>query len=306
MRPQQAWKILDIAPGSDVAAIKRAYAAKLKAIDPDRQIEEFIQLRAAFELARESSERDARPVLAADAGAKGVEREDNGPQDAPTPAPPMAIDRRDIQPPEPIAAAERDPRADIAELLWDSADPAAGAVERAALALLHHPAMDNVDFANKTEAWLARLAVETIPRSDAILPLLEAHFGWRRFDDMVRLDPAIAGALQRLKDMEADERLRSPMHRWHFFYTMLRQPAPAAIPRRDFALYHESMGAMLDSLRFHNPGLIWSLDRGHVQLWEDAIARQRIDPATPRADGISWFGWLVGGAILANIFALAS
>jgi hypothetical protein len=305
MQPAQAWKILDIAPGSDVATIKRAYAAKLKAIDPDQQVEEFIRLRAAFELARQLSDRDARPVLPADAGLD-AQCVDSSPQDAPTSKPPTTANRRGVRPAEPIAAPARDPRADIAELLWNSADPAPGAVERAALALLHHSAMDNVDFANETETWLARLAVETIPRADAILPLLEAHFGWRRFDDMVRLDPAIAGALQRLKDVEAEERLRSPMHRWHFFYMTLRKPAPAAIPRRDFALYRESMGAMLDSLRFHNPGLLRSLDRDHVRLWENAIARQRIDPATPRSDGISWFGWLVGGAILANIVALAS
>jgi hypothetical protein len=299
MHPGRAWKILGIAPGSDMAAIKRAYAAKLKAIDPDRDIEVFLELRAAFDLARQPDRYDAAPAVPRTPIIETVEQQPAAPA-------PVVIDRHTPKPAPPRAEIPRDPRSLLAALLWGSAEPADGEAERAARALIDHPAMDQVDFANETELWLARLIVETAPRSDVLLPLAEARFGWRRFDGMVRLDPAIAGALQRMNDLAAIERLRSPAHRWHPLYAMLARRAPSAIARGDLLLYGAFMGEMLDSLRFHNPGVLRSLDHEHVRLWEEAVAQQRLNPAALRADGIGWFGWLALAAIVANICALVS
>ncbi|MBL8652520.1 MAG: hypothetical protein JNL35_19195 [Sphingopyxis sp.] len=283
-----------------MTAIKRAYAAKLKAIDPDREVEAFLELRAAFDLARQQSDGDSAPRPA-----RMPVVEAAGPEPAATPAA-VVVDRPKSAPPQPVPAPERDPRSELAELFRRRAKRDAGAAERAARALFDHAAMDNVGFASEVELWLARLIVETAPRADAILALAAERFGWRRFDGMMRVDPAIAGALQRLNDLEASERLRAPAHRWNALYKMLEQPAPVAIARGDLLLYGPFMGDMLDSLRFHNPGILRSLDRAHVRLWEEAVVRQRSNPAAPRADGVSWFGWFILAAVVANIAALAS
>ena len=305
MLPQQAWQLLGVAAGADSAAIKRAYAARLKAIDPERDVEAFLNLRAAFELARHLVEADA-PEANFESG--GADEPTMPVHQAPAldqaSSQPVATDRASEAASSPPDEPAPDPRAPLAELLWGVSDPAAGSTERAALALLHDPAMANIDFASETELWLAHLAVETAPRCDTILPLLDAHFGWRRIEDMVRVDPAIAMVLQRMSDLAAAGRLESPMHRWHFFYMMLKQPAPEAIAPRDLTLYGADMGEMLDSLRFYNPELLRSLERRHVELWEDAITRLRFAPATPRVQGIGWFGWLMLGAMAVNFAAL--
>lgn len=52
MNERAAWKLLGIEPCSDERAVKRAYAAKLKQIDPDSDIQGFTRLRDALQTAR--------------------------------------------------------------------------------------------------------------------------------------------------------------------------------------------------------------------------------------------------------------
>jgi hypothetical protein len=70
MTPHAAWRMLDIEPTADRRAVKRAYAARLKAIDPDRDIQIFLKLRDALEVAEAAATR-----LAARA-ARAAERND--------------------------------------------------------------------------------------------------------------------------------------------------------------------------------------------------------------------------------------
>jgi hypothetical protein len=48
------WSELDLDPTADRAEIKRAYAAKLKTLDRERDVQQFLRLRAAYELALSS------------------------------------------------------------------------------------------------------------------------------------------------------------------------------------------------------------------------------------------------------------
>ena len=68
------WRELDIAPTADPTAIRRAYARRLKALDPDREPAAFLRLRQAFEAALRYAEAGrARP-----APPPGDERKEDG------------------------------------------------------------------------------------------------------------------------------------------------------------------------------------------------------------------------------------
>jgi hypothetical protein len=58
------WDELGIAPCDDPKAIRRAYAARLKTLDPDRDPQAFARLRHAFEQALSAAGRDPRPAAA--------------------------------------------------------------------------------------------------------------------------------------------------------------------------------------------------------------------------------------------------
>lgn len=57
------WEVLGIAPTDDPKAIRRAYAARLKQIDPDRDREGFGRLRRALEWGLARAARAAQPVV---------------------------------------------------------------------------------------------------------------------------------------------------------------------------------------------------------------------------------------------------
>lgn len=51
MTPTQAWKVLGIARTPEVAAIRRAYADRLRAMDVDRDVDGYARLREARDAA---------------------------------------------------------------------------------------------------------------------------------------------------------------------------------------------------------------------------------------------------------------
>ena len=96
------WDVLAIAPTDDPKAIRRAYAARLRQIDPDRERETFAQLRQALEwaLARARQPAPVRPPLP-----------EPTPPPPPRPEPVRDPDRRDdSKPPATVdlAPARRD------------------------------------------------------------------------------------------------------------------------------------------------------------------------------------------------------
>ena len=112
------WDELGIAPCADRKAIRRAYAARLKKLDPDRDPDAFARLRDAFECAlRDAGDDDSRqspdapPPASADRDADPVEDDtqaavepvaepDRGPPDATrsSAAPAESVQTPDLQP----------------------------------------------------------------------------------------------------------------------------------------------------------------------------------------------------------------
>ncbi|MGD7386377.1 molecular chaperone DnaJ, partial [Ralstonia pseudosolanacearum] len=61
---QGPWAVLDIAPTQDARQIRRAYAARLKAVRPDEDAAGFQALREAYEWAlAQCDAAPARPVV---------------------------------------------------------------------------------------------------------------------------------------------------------------------------------------------------------------------------------------------------
>ncbi|OYZ43277.1 MAG: hypothetical protein B7Y31_04330 [Novosphingobium sp. 16-62-11] len=61
MTPSQAWTVLKIAKTPDVAAIRRAYAERLKAMDIDRDVDGYARLREARDAALRWARMQAKP-----------------------------------------------------------------------------------------------------------------------------------------------------------------------------------------------------------------------------------------------------
>lgn len=64
MTPTQAWKVLGIAKTPDVAAIRRAYAERLKAMDVDKDVDGYARLREARDAALRWARMQAAPPAA--------------------------------------------------------------------------------------------------------------------------------------------------------------------------------------------------------------------------------------------------
>ena len=184
MTPHAAWRMLDIAPTADRRAVKRAYAARLKAIDPDRDIQLFLKLRDALTVAEAAAMRlAARAALTAerndpDDGQKGggddsirfdwrgghalgdppgmtvtVSRADSGMSFVNSPPASRSEAPGDPAPSEPPASVGRDPQpAEIVNLEPAEVDPR-GLVANALFG--RHDDQDRPDLVNAVEGLLA-------------------------------------------------------------------------------------------------------------------------------------------------------
>jgi hypothetical protein len=289
------WRTLGIERTDDIAAIRRAYARKLKATDVDADPAAFIALRAALEraLAGVAWGHDH----AAHALPELVVAHDDWPAvqilAAPGPAPADAEDRSGR-----FNALER--------LLFpvDGAAPDPDALTAAFSALIDHPEMEQVDRRAEVENMLAGLLFDSIPRSAPILPLAVAHFGWEAERDHVHGQPFYALLAERADDLACLERLRRPEHRWHAAFVRLTEPAAGTIGLKDRLLHLAPVSNLLQGLRRHYPNVELELDREQVALWDKEIGNKAAALAE-RADGISWYGWLVLGSLGLTLGQLA-
>ncbi len=83
------WDVLAIAPTDDPKAIRRAYAARLRQIDPDRERETFAQLRQALEWALAGATAPPRP---SPAPPPPTSAHDPVPEDPPPSPPPVRVE----------------------------------------------------------------------------------------------------------------------------------------------------------------------------------------------------------------------
>lgn len=226
------WDALGIAPTTERAAIRRAYAARLKAMDVDADPAGFERLR------------DARDAALAYAAAPAIAPTDDAPYDAPEP------DALPEPEPEPAPDPEPDPaetrfHAEIEAhfhaletlLFPGHADPPTPAEQEAirhhGQALLADPRMERVDFLTGAERWFAENLAASIPRSDPLLEPAAAFFGWIDRRNDYALSPDAQTIIERIGATRFVALVADPKHRLHGAWTELTRDDATRKPWRN-------------------------------------------------------------------------
>lgn len=199
------WQVLGIAPTDDVGAIRRAYAAALKAIDPERDPKSFVALRAAYDSARSGQSHHFEPLAAPSVGADAV---------------------------SPLG--RRADRAEIARLVRDISDrlrthvpdPTADEVlSDLTLRLLAEVEVEVVDYHAELEEWLAATIAANIPRSDAMIRPVQAYFSWHTRQHIQYRPEKASVIIDRWRSLNYAERvLFAETGRHHRAYLALQAP----------------------------------------------------------------------------------
>ena len=332
MNTAQAWHLLGLAPTEDEAVVKRAYAARLKLIDPDSELDEFLELRSAFELARVACRRVARSrtakanksirlpspedettvdkVLPAEATsqASNVSRPASQDISNPTEIHPWVVARGPERKVRAASAGRKETsvfRREIQLCLADaSKDPSAQInLIEAVRGLLSSTHMEELDLAAEVEDWLGNTLSLSIPRSDPAIPLAISHFGWDRQAGRLTQARWLPRLVARAEVLSRLSELADPSNKWHAAFQRLNEPAAPQLSFVEVVRFRSGVAQLLDVLRTHDAAVIGWLNPDTLEYWKSAIGRRALATLAP-ADGISWYAWLVIGWVLLNIVRL--
>ena len=276
------WDVLAIAPTDDPKAIRRAYAARLKQIDPDRDRETFARLRQALEWALASADRPARrptpesepardPVPADDAEPVAIDVVETHPADADVDVlqPALLVAPRQIapRPPMPPVAKAAEERAGERMLLigLDSALQRGDAHDASQL-YVRAAAIGAVPLGD-AERMLARLfaiALEDQSFDGTAFRDLAKTFGW----DRPELDSAVVSDVRRRVAARLaaedwyDGLLRTAESRWLWFPRYRSRISRLLLRRiRGWGLVRIDRRALRATLDFMKPHAVWLRDR---------------------------------------------
>jgi hypothetical protein len=267
------WDILGIAATGETAAIRRAYARRLKATQPEDDPEGFKQLRAAYEAALQTASHADDVIQQVSAHMRGASAANHS-----EPGQSQLIER-EAEPPEAELLQLQQAFHELARELR-----AAPTVTRAGhkgleeleglRAILQSPALANIQLEQQVETQLAELLARTLPRSDPLLWLTAQRFGWRK--DAHRLSSAPAAIVARLQDLEFLASLEAPGSPYAVaFQRLQRPPVPvlswlqAHVHRPPRAGGHQ----LLALLRDQHPALLEMLDARAVTWWDRLLSQ---------------------------------
>ncbi len=278
------WRTLGIDPTEDRAAIRRAYAAKLKLLDVDREIEAYTRLRDA---------RDQALALAARLEPVAIDHNGDDPRAADVGGDinqPSLLDdggtrdEMDARKPEP-----RDPTPPeiLLTILFPNGEQTDRPLEqdeweiaaRALAAIIGEAQEATVDQHGVIEEWLAHHLASAWPRSAPLLEDAVAAFDW--LDEAGRLNerPAIAFINQRLRGMRFHANVQQPDHKSHKIWAELSKPGSKGA----FAFMRvgkDDVRNMLVGIRAHFPEIERHLDPERVASWEATFEESPWSPWT--------------------------
>lgn len=315
-----AWKALEIEPTSDQRAIRVAYSARLKAIDPETDPQAFIALREAFEAAKiqaqwadlpdedEEDEEDwdeqawdenaswdpapAEYVIRPLAHAGGPEWQEPALEDA-APAAEAATDEGPASPWAPIRPADADAHARALATLLYSNDRQAQPYPSDAQTeeMLSHwqviaadPRMQEIAFFADADRWTSELIARTVPFSDPLVPLATRHFGWTREQGAITQSHAVARVTERYRMLEFLDAVKAKQHPLNEAWRELTRPATERT-RRGIA-NGRRVRQLLRIVRDKYPDMEGCFDTTRVALWDN----------TAKSGGSNW-RWTIAGII---------
>lgn len=310
------WKTLGIAATRDRAAIRRAYAARLKVTNPEDDAAGFQALRAAYEqaLARANAPYEFVADLDDDdddedfdAGTARAPLADEPPAGAWDEAPSathsgledLRNDRRRERALAAEAVARRrgldELRGRLAEAVRRAPDQAPAALD----ALLASPALEDVGLHRQAEDWLAELIVHARPASDPIIAAAVARFEWERRAGSLDSTYDIEQVLARARDLPLLDQLRRGRHPMSAAFRLLSEP-PARRGlqvRLKTPFLRPQVRDLLAKIDHYHPTLRADLDPDALEAWEARLARPGDGPMT----------WLIaaGAPVLLALISMA-
>lgn len=277
-----AWATLGIDATDDLRAIRMAYAAKLKAIDPDSDPQAFIALREARTIALYRAQ-SGEPLVSAEPE----------PQ-APAPEP------------QPISDAERHARALGAMLHGERDHDHASDAEREEMlghwrAIAADPRMEEIGFFAQVEHWAAEHIAYTTPFSDPLIIPATELFGWTTSDDTIQQSPQIQHISFRYGWLRYLEDVQQPGHSRHAAWVELTTPA-GLNPKRGGGVAPRQVTELLTAVRTVRPDMLARFDPARVELWDRMQRDPEVD--TVMESGSRYGGGAALGGIGLGLFGL--
>lgn len=249
------WATLGCDPTTDRSVIRKAYAARLKAMDVDADPDAFEALRDARD---DALSRAADPVAAAE---------------------PVVTNAPPAEPaePEPEPEPEVDALAEamnahfhaLEGLLFPGHDDPPNSEELAEVdfhgrALLTDPRLEQVDFATGAERWFAETLAASVPRSDPLLEPAAAVFGWIDRRDDYALSADAHAIVERIAATRFAAMLSDPKHRWHKAWLELTREDDG---RRNWMLSPTDVRDLVTTVRQRYPDVEGWMNADRVAQW---------------------------------------
>jgi hypothetical protein len=183
---EKDWSLLGIEPTTDLAAIKKAYALKLRVTRPDDDAEAYQALRRAYERVQQWLKRQSESAADLEVAQAPMEP-------APLPPPTATPPQGEAEQPPQYTVKPSHLTNDL-ELRWRRSGESAlmHAWQEVLRELDHQPLSRQVEFSAAFARWV--LDLPSLPTE--FLRALDAHFGWLNdFRAMRQLEPDLAQAL---------------------------------------------------------------------------------------------------------------